>query len=506
MNADEIASDSTFRVELGSGRCRYGTAAPRCGAPLATGERRVRAGSLTLTKALQRATTARSGHPTGRRDTRAAPCNTSQHPESSRPIEILRVRAWEMPAHRFDTAARRRHPRRIPGSSRPGDGSSRAPGQRPLSRRGVPHLQRTRSGADYYRPVQIDDALADALRRAKERIAAYRGQDIGEQNTKAGLITPLIRALGWDTEDLREVHLEFKPKAADKPVDYALLLNGQPRMFVEAKSLEQNLDDRRWANQIMGYAAVAGVRWVVLTNGDEYRLYNAHASVPVEEKLFRKIFVSQEGTVALETLSLLSKESVAELESLWQEDFIDRQVQAALDALFEPEPDPGLLRLLRRRLPTELKPQEIRASLARLRSPGGDAKPELMSGPRPAVAPAKPTSNEGPAYGEGTPWNQVTLGDIVSAGLLRPPVELYRRYKGHDLRARVESDGRVSYGGQVYGSLSVAGQMARRSVIGADQRAQTNGWTFWKFSGADGALHEIDELRRQLWETRTASP
>jgi hypothetical protein len=52
--------------------------------------------------------------------------------------------------------------------------------------------------------------------------------------------------------------------------------------------LGENLDDRRWAGQIMGYAHVAGVKWVVLTDGDEYRLYNAYAEGPVEDKIFRK--------------------------------------------------------------------------------------------------------------------------------------------------------------------------------------------------------------------------
>lgn len=356
--------------------------------------------------------------------------------------------------------------------------------------------------------VDPEKCLDQVIATIRERIDAYRLTGIGEQNTKAGLIAPLLRALGWDTEDLREVHLEFKPRSADKPVDYALLLNGQPRMFVEAKALGKNLQDRRWASQIMGYAAVAGVRWVVLTNGDEYRLYNAHASVPVDEKLFRTVRVSDPESHPEETLALLSKESVAELEALWQEDFIDRQVRTALDALFEPEPDDGLLRLLRRRLPPELTPNQVRSSLSRLRATNLGESVAQAGSPALRRAEAKPTIEPSAAkrFGEGTPWSAVTLGDIISTGRLRPPVDLFRRYKGQELRARIEDDGRVSFAGQVYASLSVAGQMARRSVIGADQRAQTNGWTFWKHRAADGGLHEIDELRRELWESRSGSP
>ncbi|MCI0633581.1 MAG: type I restriction enzyme HsdR N-terminal domain-containing protein [Actinobacteria bacterium] len=333
------------------------------------------------------------------------------------------------------------------------------------------------------------------------RLTSYAGHSIGEQNTKVGLIGPLLRALGWDIEDLREVHLEYKRRPGDKPVDYALLINATPRLFVEAKSLGENLEDRKWANQIMGYATVAGVRWVVLTNGDEYRLYNSHASVPVEEKLFRTVRASDPGSAPEETLALLSKENIAQLEALWQEDFVDRQVEAALNGLFQPEPDAALVRLLRRRLPSEISPRDIRFALGRIRRTGTalQSSTRVGSSETPSAPAERPA---GRAFGEGTPWSGITLGDVLSAGLIRPPTELFRRYKGNELRARIEADGRVSFGDQVYGSLSVAGMIARRTIIGQDRRAQTNGWTFWRFRGSDGTLHLMDELRQQLWSTR----
>ena len=358
-------------------------------------------------------------------------------------------------------------------------------------------------GEDYHPAVANEDSLDAVVRRIRERIAAYRPKGIGEQNTKAALIAPLLRALGWDTEDLSQVHLEYRPRSSDKPVDYSLLLNGQPRVFVEAKALGQNLNDRRWASQIMGYAGVAGVSWVVLTDGDEYRVYNAHATVPVEQKLFREVRISDEQSESESTLALLSKESIAELEALWQESFVDRQVQVAVDALFAPEADDGLVRLLRRRLPPEVTTRQLRASLARLRSPAQESAAVVQTVPTLSGDRRKRSSASGPrTFGEGTPWNMVTLGDLISAGRLSPPVDLHRRYKGRDVYARIEPDGRVSFEGQVHGSLSVAGTMARRSVIGTDQRAQTNGWTFWKYRAQDGQEREIDELRRRLWEER----
>src|SRR5918998_5131173 len=137
--------------------------------------------------------------------------------------------------------------------------------------------------------------LADTLPRLRKRIQRIQGrqESIGEQNTKAALIDPLLSALGWNMEDIDEVSREYRRKAQDNPVDYALFMLRSPRLFVEAKGLEKDLSDRKWISQVLGYATVVGVEWCVLTNGDEYRLYNAHAPVDVEQKLFRVVRISE---------------------------------------------------------------------------------------------------------------------------------------------------------------------------------------------------------------------
>ena len=61
--------------------------------------------------------------------------------------------------------------------------------------------------------------LAGVLASVRDRIARYRGQGIGEENTKTVLIEPVLRALGWDVEDLDEVRHEYRRKAGDNPVD-----------------------------------------------------------------------------------------------------------------------------------------------------------------------------------------------------------------------------------------------------------------------------------------------
>jgi hypothetical protein len=96
------------------------------------------------------------------------------------------------------------------------------------------------------------------LATVRDRIAKYQRQGIGEQDTKAALIVPILRALGWDVEDLEDVKLEYRRRPSDNPVDYALFLLRTPRLFIEAKSLGSHLGDGKWASQILAYATVAG--------------------------------------------------------------------------------------------------------------------------------------------------------------------------------------------------------------------------------------------------------
>ena len=351
-------------------------------------------------------------------------------------------------------------------------------------------------------------ALKDELTQIASRIAQYKGTGIGEQNTKAALIVPVLRSLEWDLENLEEVRLEYRRRPTDKPVDYALLLQRNPTLFVEAKALDENLEDQKWANQIVSYAAVAGVEWVVLTNGDEYRLYNAHAPVPVEEKLFRTVRVSESVDEATDGLALLSKPRMLEnsLAALWRAHSVDRRVGIAVNALFSPEPSDWFVRRLANQL-DGLTPSDVRAALARARI-SLDFPTEELSRTTPvpdalAVArlrtPKDGEKKQPVVYG-------VSVHDLVAANLLRPPLALTQKYLGQEVTTQIETDGRVTFDGRTYDSLSVAAGMARVSVKGAPTPPrkfwQTNGWTFWHYRDEDGQLRELATLRDKFLKAR----
>jgi hypothetical protein len=300
-------------------------------------------------------------------------------------------------------------------------------------------------------------------------------------------------------------------------VDYALFLLRTPRLFIEAKPLGERIDDGKWASQILTYATVAGVEWVVLTDGNEWRIYNSHAPVPVEQKLFRVVRVADATSEPGQTLRLLAKEQMADhlIDVHWKSDFIDRQIRGVLVRLFGPEPDPALVRLIRSRAQA-LSPADVRSSLGRLQttfdfpvvasatagSVAPVAKPVATS-KAPSPKPASPTGKVG-----GTPWRGVSLGQLITAGLVRVPLTIQHRYRGTALTARIEDATRIEFEGVAYDSLSTAGGMARRSVAGpfkGPATPQTNGWTFWQMRTADGSLRKLDDLRREFHERKVVS-
>lgn len=137
-----------------------------------------------------------------------------------------------------------------------------------------------------------------------ENLSPSAVKTFNEANTKQGFIEPLFRALGWDVDDSNEVTLE--EKASNGRVDYAFKLHGVSQFYLEAKPLKADLTNPDYIKQAITYAYGKGVTWVVLTDFEELRLFNAQQNKP---------FITLKCTDYLSTfdkLWLLSRESLAE--------------------------------------------------------------------------------------------------------------------------------------------------------------------------------------------------
>src|SRR5262249_14993819 len=101
------------------------------------------------------------------------------------------------------------------------------------------------------------------------------------------------------------------------------------------------------------------------------------------------------------------------------------------------------------------------------------------------------------------PWRHITLADVIAAGILRPPLRLFRKYKGQTIEATLLPDGKVQFQGKAYDSCSTAAEQARSTVTG--RKMNTNGWAFWQSLDGDGNKKPIDAARKQLFQMKNRS-
>ena len=133
---------------------------------------------------------------------------------------------------------------------------------------------------------------------------------MGESETRSWLINPLLRALGYDDSDPNTVIPEYTADPRDKKtgkVDYAIVdSNGQPIIYIEAKGLNELLDNDAYHNQLKRYFNFTlFVKFAILTNGKEYRFYT---DLDSENYIDSKPFLSFKLEEYTDTdLSLLSK-------------------------------------------------------------------------------------------------------------------------------------------------------------------------------------------------------
>jgi hypothetical protein len=93
------------------------------------------------------------------------------------------------------------------------------------------------------------------------------------------------------------------------------------------------------------------------------------------------------------------------------------------------------------------------------------------------------------------------LANLIAAGILSPPLRLFRKYKGQTVEAILLPDGTVEFQGQRYGTCSAAAEAARQSIT--RKRLNTNGWSFWQYQGADGKTLTLADARKQFAQSRS---
>ena len=158
---------------------------------------------------------------------------------------------------------------------------------------------------------------------------------LSETETRRALIDPIFAAIGWDMGDPIVVRMEWKKDPKDRPVDYAFMVNGAPKLLVEAERLRENISDKKWEDQLLWYSSKLGVRWCALTNGNIIRIYNSLAEEAAADKMLFEIEIKTIDTpdgipvdTFIEKLSLLSEESLrgGKIDEIWNNIYTIKKV------------------------------------------------------------------------------------------------------------------------------------------------------------------------------------
>ena len=167
------------------------------------------------------------------------------------------------------------------------------------------------------------DDLYQAIEKLRERMETHQDKlRQSEALTRNALVDPLLRALGWDTEDPTLAMPEYRLGSGF--ADYALLNGGKPAIVIEAKKLGTPLDSA--ASQGITYCISDGIRYFVATDGRNWDVYETHRPVPIAEKKIVSFDITDSpADVCLDALVL------------WRRSVQSGAVRKAQTPLIEPE-------------------------------------------------------------------------------------------------------------------------------------------------------------------------
>jgi hypothetical protein len=178
--------------------------------------------------------------------------------------------------------------------------------------------------------------MKDELEKIIERIKKFRAEyEQNEMAVRNQIINPILRILGWDPEYPEEVKHNFS--AEEGVPDYTLLKNGKKILFIEAKKLSIDVEQKDIIRQLAKYCFGEGMRYGILTNGNIWILFRAfQEGTTMAERVVWKTDIEGDNLIAtVRKLNTVSKKSIENIENLIKKiQILDEIWQALLD---EPE-------------------------------------------------------------------------------------------------------------------------------------------------------------------------
>lgn len=161
----------------------------------------------------------------------------------------------------------------------------------------------------YKIPKTVHERISQGIKKFQPILKAAKSRDDNEANTVTIITDILFEVLGY--EKYSEITSEYSIK--NTFCDLATKVNGKVTLLIEVKAIGIDLKEDHM-KQAVHYAADAGLDWVILTNGNNWRVYKMKFSKPIDTEFvfeFDFLDLSSKKIKDIELLFPLSKEGTS---------------------------------------------------------------------------------------------------------------------------------------------------------------------------------------------------
>ncbi|HHS49483.1 MAG TPA: hypothetical protein ENM99_06605 [Desulfurella acetivorans] len=159
--------------------------------------------------------------------------------------------------------------------------------------------------------------IKEVLGPVVEKIKKFRS--LYEQNEMAvrdQIVNPILKNLGWDPENPEEVQPNVSTE--EGVPDYSLLKNGKKILFVEAKKLGIDIEQKEIIRQLAKYSFSEGTKYGVLTNGAVWILIRSfeEGTNLTERIVWKTDLENEELPAVIRKITTISKTNIEHIEVL----------------------------------------------------------------------------------------------------------------------------------------------------------------------------------------------
>src|SRR6185503_4381372 len=137
-------------------------------------------------------------------------------------------------------------------------------------------------------PSKVAARLSAAIKRFQPIVASAKSRDANESDTVIIVTDMLSEVFGYDKYS--EITSECSIRGTW--CDLAIKINGSFEYLIEVKAIGLELKDS-YTKQAVDYSANQGTDWVILTNGEVWRVYKVTFAKPIDSELVLEFSISQ---------------------------------------------------------------------------------------------------------------------------------------------------------------------------------------------------------------------